>query len=1037
MLSCDRTLSLSVGEEMFSTIHALRVLALGLLVASTRCRAQPMMIDIGLPPGATEVYASALSADGSTVLGLTDSGEYFVWRAASGFTMLNGQSWRSLNENGSVAVGGYAPVQIGPNPSCQNEIRTVWRAGSLPIGGTPVPLYAPSALNSSCLWGNSASLISANGSTIVGSGPIRPAAYEYEQVPQVLFLWRGGGFTMIPPMFGATGIQMRAISASGDFGTGVSNGGFLWSASGGIRQLGTLPNTNGSTPEGISGDGKVIVGTCSGGYYGTPFRWTASHGMRIMNAGGAYHPWGGVDFTGETSVGALTAGSSPIAGLQTELLGVVGIADFLNQLGSNTSGWSALSWASGISSDANIILCQGMRSGVGGYRICYINMHRTQLPVFSVLGPGPSINICGATNAVVECQATPSGAGPYLYQWQIEFPLSIGGGWYDLWDGYTYSGVYAQGTKNAKLRLSSVSSAGIGAQRIRCRIMDLSGRAIVTEPPTVFDGLSPAINSQPSDVDVNAGDPISLHVGIVADDASANFQWRKNGEPISTDGPDGNPSAKTATFSIPSARLSDIGDYDCIVFNACGTVQTRRALVEVQKNSPSISLVVRAFEDARPAGHVYLEFEPGNGEPRDLISFIPSKKGQAFCTGLYAKESNCWSWKLQFKVTDEAYLAAIEQVRQDLIASVHTPPQYNVISHNCFHWAMGVVQHIGINMCGHYTCANVPSPWEFQRQLEVIGDGAAFCGGTVVRNPAGLKVTDEFPFSPDVCEFFSFGFESPWALGASIERPADDSTTSSVIADAMKGLAIDLPGWDLTARLLGIDWGDGSPTELAEPSMHHIYSPGSYTAKVLAIDDSAVQRRSIPITVGANASPSVVVSFNWYPPISIPNIPLVPAEAPQCVWVHTRASTLRVCGGTPAPITVSTQTIGDTPLTYQWRKNGIPINSSTNPSAAMPTLNLPAARGKDSGSYDCRVTGSCDTVVSNASILKICDGDITCDEVIDDADFVAFLPAYDMLICDDPSMPAGCPADFNGDGLVDDIDFQIFSRQYNDLLCPD
>lgn len=66
-----------------------------------------------------------------------------------------------------------------------------------------------------------------------------------------------------------------------------------------------------------------------------------------------------------------------------------------------------------------------------------------------------------------------------------------------------------------------------------------------------------------------------------------------------------------------------------------------------------------------------------------------------------------------------------------------------------------------------------------------------------------------------------------------------------------------------------------------------------------------------------------------------------------------------------------------------------------------------------------------------------CVADFNHDGVVDDADFVIFVPAYNTLDCADPSMPAGCPADLNGDGLVDDTDFQLFVYAYDILLCPE
>lgn len=65
-----------------------------------------------------------------------------------------------------------------------------------------------------------------------------------------------------------------------------------------------------------------------------------------------------------------------------------------------------------------------------------------------------------------------------------------------------------------------------------------------------------------------------------------------------------------------------------------------------------------------------------------------------------------------------------------------------------------------------------------------------------------------------------------------------------------------------------------------------------------------------------------------------------------------------------------------------------------------------------------------------------CAADFNGDNQVDDADFVVFAAAYDLLDCSDPSMPLGCPADLNSDFLVDDSDFVLFVAAYNALICP-
>jgi hypothetical protein len=65
-----------------------------------------------------------------------------------------------------------------------------------------------------------------------------------------------------------------------------------------------------------------------------------------------------------------------------------------------------------------------------------------------------------------------------------------------------------------------------------------------------------------------------------------------------------------------------------------------------------------------------------------------------------------------------------------------------------------------------------------------------------------------------------------------------------------------------------------------------------------------------------------------------------------------------------------------------------------------------------------------------------CPADLNLDTFVDDADFVLFAHAYNLLLCSDPAMPATCPADLNRDTFVDDADFVLFALAYNELICP-
>jgi hypothetical protein len=115
-----------------------------------------------------------------------------------------------------------------------------------------------------------------------------------------------------------------------------------------------------------------------------------------------------------------------------------------------------------------------------------------------------------------------------------------------------------------------------------------------------------------------------------------------------------------------------------------------------------------------------------------------------------------------------------------------------------------------------------------------------------------------------------------------------------------------------------------------------------------------------------------------------------------------------------------------------------------NPTVTLQTSTLTAAQLAAPLAVEFRSTSTApdvtQTLLDNLRITwtaqTACPGDLNNDGQVDDADFVVFAAAYNILDCADPAMPAGCPADLNSDGFVDDSDFVAFAAAYNTLLCP-
>jgi len=117
---------------------------------------------------------------------------------------------------------------------------------------------------------------------------------------------------------------------------------------------------------------------------------------------------------------------------------------------------------------------------------------------------------------------------------------------------------------------------------------------------------------------------------------------------------------------------------------------------------------------------------------------------------------------------------------------------------------------------------------------------------------------------------------------------------------------------------------------------------------------------------------------------------------------------------------------GSAPITYHWRKNGTPIDTLANPSAATATLTLTNVGPADEASYDCVVTNACGSLTSNPATLTVCAADFTCDGFVDGFDYDAFVTAFEA--------GEGLAADFNNDGFVDGFDYDDFVTAF-ELGC--
>ena len=170
------------------------------------------------PSGGTNSYAYGVSADGSVVIGYSESLNHsFRWTVADGMQDLgtlpggNALYARGDSADGSVVVG-YGLASNGLN----HAFRWTAASGMQDLGTLP-------GETASYAYG-----VSADGSVVVGSNT----------------------------------------------GSGGSTRAFRWTVAGGMQDIGSLPGRNASEAFGVSGNGLVVVGRSSDGTTYHAFRWS-------------------------------------------------------------------------------------------------------------------------------------------------------------------------------------------------------------------------------------------------------------------------------------------------------------------------------------------------------------------------------------------------------------------------------------------------------------------------------------------------------------------------------------------------------------------------------------------------------------------------------------------------------------------------------------------------------------------------------------------------------------------------------------------
>lgn len=125
----------------------------------------------------------------------------------------------------------------------------------------------------------------------------------------------------------------------------------------------------------------------------------------------------------------------------------------------------------------------------------------------------------------------------------------------------------------------NIPSDQASGSNYKIRVSDASNSTLNDVSAAFSITGQPAISTNPEPKTACTGTSVSF--SVTATGTGLNYQWRKNSGNI--------PGANSATYNIASVKLTDAGNYDCVVSNACGTPLTSTQAALSVDETPVIS----------------------------------------------------------------------------------------------------------------------------------------------------------------------------------------------------------------------------------------------------------------------------------------------------------------------------------------------------------------------------------------------------------------------------------------------------------------
>ena len=449
----------------------------------------------------------------------------------------------------------------------------------------------------------------------------------------------------------------------------------------------------------------------------------------------------------------------------------------------------------------------------------------------------------------------------------------------------------------------------------------------VTSNPAVITviGIVPTITTQPVGGDLNVGDALSLFV-TASGSTPLSYQWRKDGVPIG--------GATSATYTTTVTAPTHAGTYECVVSNTWGSDTSDPAIVTINAIVPFITS--HPVGGAINIGDVLnLEVSAGGTPPLSYQWRIDGYNIPGATGTIYTKTVDALS-------DAGTYTCIVFSAWGGVISNPA------VVTVNASGWAPVVTTHpvggsinIG-DVLGLYVIASGVAPLSYQWQkngVAIEGENASTYSKPVtsVLQSGGYECLVSNPYGNDLSN----------TAAVSVNAPIAPYITSHPV-----GGSIDI------GNVLNLVVGAGG----TGPLSYQWRQNGSNLSGATA--NSSTFTRTVISTSQSGNYDCVVSSPYGSVTSNVATVTVNPAGFPPTITGHPVGGSINV--GDTLGVVVSAS--GTVPLSYQWRKSGVPIGGATGSSYSFTTTTP-----FNSGSYDCVVSNPFGSVTSSAAYITVSD----------------------------------------------------------------